>query len=103
MKDFLEDLKAGGCADLNAVMTTLNDARLCREVLTYWRDQGWVEVARSMPLVALRGERFSWDLSLHAFCGEAPAEDETEDPVTPEDPGRSMTENADNDRGADTR
>jgi hypothetical protein len=60
-------------------MTTLNDAGLCRETLDYWREQGWVEVARSMPLVALRGERFSWDLTLRVFCGEAPAEEPPDD------------------------
>ena len=72
-------MKATGSADLNAVMTTLNDARLCREVLAYWRDQGWVEVARSMPLVALRSERFSLDVTLRVFCGEVPAEEPPED------------------------
>jgi len=71
----LRDLKASGSADLNAVMTTLNDARLCRETLAAWKARGWVEVARSMPLVALRGERFSWDLTLRVFCGEARAEE----------------------------
>jgi hypothetical protein len=60
-------------------MTTLNESGLCRETLAHWREQGWVEVARSMPLVALRGERFSWDLTLRVFCGEAPPE------VPPED------------------
>jgi hypothetical protein len=60
-------------------MTTLNDSGLCRETLAYWREQGWVEVARSMPLVALRGEWFSWDLTLRVFCGEAPAEKLPED------------------------
>jgi hypothetical protein len=60
-------------------MTTLNDSGLCRETLAYWREQGWVEVARSMPLVALRGERFSWDLTLRVFCGEAPAEEPPDD------------------------
>jgi hypothetical protein len=79
VEDFLRDLKASGSADLNAVMTTLNDAGLCRETLTYWKDQGWVEVARSMPLVALRGERFSWDMTVRVFCGEAAAEEPPDD------------------------
>ncbi len=79
MQDFLQDLKANGSADLNAVMTTLNDGGLCRETLERWREKGWVDVARSMPLVALRGERFSRDLTLRVFCGEAPEEE----PVSP--------------------
>lgn len=60
-------------------MTTLNDAGLCREALAYWREQEWVEVARSMPLVALRGERFSWDVTLRVFCGEVPGEEPSDD------------------------
>jgi hypothetical protein len=73
-------------------MMTLNDARLCRETLDYWRKQGWVEVARSMPLVALRGERFSWDLTLRDFCGEAPAEEPPEDTTDAAGPGTAARE-----------
>jgi hypothetical protein len=68
--DFLASLKAHGSADLNEVMTTLNDAALCRETLEHWKEKGWVSVARAMPLVALRGEAFSRDLTLRRFCGE---------------------------------
>jgi hypothetical protein len=72
--DFLSELKARGSADLNGVMTTLNDAGLCRETLEHWKERGWVEVARDTPLVALRGAAFSRDLTLRQFCGEpAPA------------------------------
>jgi len=72
VEDFLSELKARGSADLNGVMTTLNDAGLCRETLDHWKEKGWVEVARAMPLVALRGEAFSRDLTLRQFCGEVP-------------------------------
>ena len=85
MEDFLASLKAKGSADLNAVMTTLNEGGLCRETLEHWKEKGWVEVARAMPLVALRGERFSRHLTLREFCGEPPAEEappsETETPA----------------------
>ena len=70
VEDFLLSLKAHGSADLNAVMATLNDAGLCRETLEHWKERGWVSVARAMPLVALRGESFSRDLTLRRFCGE---------------------------------
>lgn len=70
VEDFLAELKAHGSADLNAVMTTLNEGGLCRETLEHWKARGWVEVARAMPLVALRGDRFSRDLTLREFCGE---------------------------------
>jgi hypothetical protein len=86
VEDFLSDLKAHGSADLSAVMTTLNDAGLCRETLEHWTQNQWVVVARSMPLVALRGERFSHDLTLREFCGEAlleaPLEGEAEAPAS---------------------
>lgn len=72
VEDFLASLKARGSADLNGVMATLNDAGLCRETLEHWKARGWVSVARAMPLVALRGEAFSRDLTLRRFCGEAP-------------------------------
>lgn len=78
MNDFLADLKARGSADLNAVMSTLNEGGLCRETLERWKQNGWVDVAPAMPLVALRGARFSRDLTLSEFCGgprpEEPAE-----------------------------
>jgi len=74
VEDFLAALKAHGSADLNGVMATLNDAGLCRETLEHWKEKGWVSVARAMPLVALRGERFSRDLTLRRFCGEPEAE-----------------------------
>jgi hypothetical protein len=67
---FLSELKAHGSADLNAVMTTLNDGALCRETLEHWKENGWVAVARSMPLIAVSGKRFSRDLTLREFCGE---------------------------------
>jgi hypothetical protein len=70
VEDFLSELKAHGSADLNAVMATLNEGGLCRETLEHWKARGWVEIARSMPLVALRGEHFSRDLTLREFCGE---------------------------------
>jgi hypothetical protein len=85
VEDFLACLKAKGSADLNAVMTTLNEGGLCRETLEHWKEKGWVEVAPAMPLVALRGERFSRDVTLREFCGEPPAEEpptsETETPA----------------------
>jgi len=111
VEDFLSELKAHGSADLNAVMTTLNDAELCRETLEHWTGNAWVVVARSMPLVALRGERFSRDLTLREFCGgprsdsssdlssEALAEEERlesemETPASPETEERKDDEHA---------
>lgn len=95
MEDFLASLKARGSADLNAVMTTLNEGGLCRETLEHWKEKGWVEVAREMPLVALRGERFSRYLTLREFCGEAPAEEPT--PSETESPPAAQTEERGND------
>jgi hypothetical protein len=95
VEDFLADLKARGSADLNAVMTTLNESGLCREVLQHWTEEGWVQVARSMPLVALRGERFSRDLTLHEFCGE-PRPEETGEAGEPAPPPQT-TKEEDND------
>jgi hypothetical protein len=87
VEDFLADLKAHGSADLNAVMATLNESGLCRETLEHWKARGWVEVARVMPLVALRGERFSRDLTLREFCGEdRPVEAGEGDTPSPERP-----------------
>lgn len=95
MEDFLASLKAKGSADLNAVMTTLNEGGLCRETLEHWKEKGWVEVARAMPLVALRGERFSRDLTLREFCGEPPAEEPPQSET--ETPAAAQTEERGND------
>ena len=84
VEDFLASLKAHGSADLNGVMATLNDAGLCRETLEHWREKGWVSVARAMPLVALRGEAFSRDLTLRRFCGEPEPEPGAELPAETE-------------------
>jgi hypothetical protein len=81
VNDFLSALKAHGSADLNGVMATLNDAGLCRETLEHWKQKGWVSVARDMPLVALRGEAFSRDLTLRRFCGQEELEPATEIPI----------------------
>jgi hypothetical protein len=69
--DFLKDLRARGSGDLNAVLTTLNESRLCREAVDYWSESGWIVVAPNTPLLALAGPRFHRGLSLRAFCGEA--------------------------------
>jgi len=70
--DFLRGLRAHGAADLNALLSTLNDGGLARESLAYWKDRGWVSVAPDTPLIALAGPRFDPRLSLSQFCGAAP-------------------------------
>jgi len=91
--DFLRDLRAKGAGDLNAVLTTLNEAGLCRETVRYWLEQGWIVISPSSPLSALAGPLFSREISLHQFCGEPaealPVEDlepETEEPGSDEHP-----------------
>ena len=80
VQDFLAALRAHGAADLNAVMTTLNEGGLCRETLEHWKENGWVEVDRATPLVALTGKRFSRDLTLGEFCGLSRPEEPAEEP-----------------------
>lgn len=67
--DFLQELRAHGSADLNAVVTTLNDGSLVRETLGHWVENGWIFVAPNSPLQALAGTRFSRELTLERFCG----------------------------------
>ncbi len=69
--DFLRDLRAHGTADLNAVLTTLNEGGLCREAVDYWTDKGWILLAPSQPTVALAGPEFVPQLTLRVFCGES--------------------------------
>jgi len=73
--DFLRDLRARGAGDLNAVLTTLNEAGLCREAVEHWTGRGWIELAPNAPTVALTGPRFVSYLTLRMFCGEAVEED----------------------------
>jgi hypothetical protein len=68
--DFLRDLRARGTGDLNAVMTTLNEGGLCREVVRHWTANGWIVVAPNTPLLALTGPGFDRGLTLRDFCGE---------------------------------
>jgi len=67
--DFLQDLRARGCADLNAVLSTLNDGSLVREALCYWVENRWIAIAPNSRLHALAGPAFSRGLSLRQFCG----------------------------------
>jgi hypothetical protein len=67
--DFLQDLRARGSADLNAVLSTLNDGSLVREALSHWVDQGWIVIAPNSRLHALAGPAFTRALSLKQFCG----------------------------------
>ena len=67
---FGRDLRARGSADLNAVLTTLNEGGLCRQAVRYWTQSGWIVVAPSTPLVALAGPAFDRGLTLSDFCGE---------------------------------
>jgi hypothetical protein len=68
--EFLRDLRARGSGDLNAVLTTLNEGGLCREVVRHWTRNGWIVVAPNTPLLALTGPAFDRDLTLSDFCGE---------------------------------
>jgi hypothetical protein len=70
--DFLQDLRAHGSADLNAVLTTLNDGSLVRETLGHWVGNGWIVIAPNTPLQALAGPGFSRGLTLERFCGAVP-------------------------------
>jgi hypothetical protein len=82
--DFLQDLRARGSADLNAVLTTLNDGSLVRETLGHWIENRWIVVAPSSPLQALAGPGFKRDLTLAQFCGGGPAEEAGRDAAAPE-------------------
>lgn len=68
--DFLRDLRARGAGDLNAVLTTLNEGGLCREVVRHWTESGWIVVAPNTPLLALTGPAFGPELTLSDFCSE---------------------------------
>ncbi len=78
--DFLRDLRARGTADLNAVLTTLNEGGLCREVVRRWTECGWIVVAPNTPLLALTGPAFGPELTLSDFCSEIEI---LEEPVAP--------------------
>ena len=78
--EFLRELRARGCGDLNAVLTTLNESGLCRTAVRHWTDRGWIVAAPNTPLLALKGPGFDRELSLRDFCGET-AEEEYEDAV----------------------
>jgi hypothetical protein len=83
--DFLRDLRARGTGDLNAVLTTLNEGGLCREVVRHWTRNGWIVIAPNTPLLALTGPAFDRALTLEEFCGEAEIlEDPLEEPATEE-------------------
>jgi hypothetical protein len=90
--DFLRDLRARGAADLNGVMSTLNDGSLCREAQEYWIGQGWVVVSPSTPLHALAGPRFSRELSLRRFCGMPEEADEAIPAAPPEEAEESESD-----------
>ena len=72
MDAFLKELKAKRAADLNAVLVTLNDGRLCRLALLHWVSSGWVVVAPHSPLTALPGPAFHAGIGLKEFCGIDP-------------------------------
>jgi hypothetical protein len=87
--DFLQDLRARGSADLNAVLSTLNDGALVREALGHWVGNGWIAVAPHSPLLALAGPAFTRELTLAQFCGQgAPQASEGEDTVPEEEARR---------------
>ena len=88
--DFLRDLRARGTADLNAVLTTLNEGGLCREAVRHWKDNGWIVVAPNTPLLALTGPAFEPALTLSEFCGEIEILEE----AVPEGPGFPTGEGA---------
>ena len=77
-------------------MATLNEGSLCREALTYWLEKGWIVVAPHSPLLALRGDAFSRDLTLREFCGEQPSAQSGEAPPEPKDSGGRRSEKNDN-------
>ena len=68
--DFLRDLRARGTGDLNAVLTTLNEGGLCREVVRQWTGNGWIVVAPNTPMLALTGPAFDRAMTLEDFCGD---------------------------------
>ncbi len=74
--DFLRELRARGSADLNAVLSTLNDGALVREALSHWVGNGWIVIAPNSRLHALAGPAFSRGISLPEFCGAPPGEDD---------------------------
>jgi hypothetical protein len=69
--EFLRELCARGCGDLNAVLTTLNEGGLCRTIVQYWSDRGWIVMAPNTPLLALTGPGFDRTVGLRRFCGES--------------------------------
>jgi hypothetical protein len=85
--DFLQDLRARGTGDLNAVMTTLNEGGLCRQALRHWTENGWIVLAPSTPTLALTGPAFVRNLTLRNFCGE-PEDAGAEIEIEPEAPAR---------------
>ncbi len=68
--EFLRDLRARGTGDLHAVLTTLNEGALCREVVQRWTEYGWIVLAPNTPLLALAGPAFEAELTLSDFCSE---------------------------------
>ena len=91
--DFLRDLRAKGAADLNAVLVTLNEGKLCAEALGFWLDREWIAVAPSSPLTALVGPRFSRQLTLRQFCGEEEPQTEA---TGPEPSGKEASDDDEN-------
>ena len=83
--DFFRDLQARGSADLNAVLTTLNEGGLCREAVARWVGAGWIAVAPNSPLVALAGPALSRDVTLSRFCGIDPPPEEASESAPADD------------------
>jgi hypothetical protein len=85
--DFLRDLRAKGTGDLNAVLTTLNEGGLCREVVRHWTRSGWIVVAPNTPLLALAGPAFDRAMTLEEFCGGIEALEEPLEGAATEEAG----------------
>jgi hypothetical protein len=99
--DFLRDLKAKGTGDLNAVLSTLNEAGLCREALDHWVGNGWIVPAPNSPTVALAGPAFRRELTLRGFCGEeVEPQEETPPPAAA---GEAATRNREEEAHRDGR
>jgi hypothetical protein len=81
--DFLRELRAHGKGDLNAVLTTLNEGGLCREVVDRWTEAGWIVLAPNQPTIALAGPGFVAGIGLRAFCGETAADEDGGAPSGP--------------------
>jgi hypothetical protein len=91
VEDFLRELRAHGKGDLNAVLTTLNEGGLCREVVERWTGKGWIVLAPDQPTLALAGPEFAPQLGLRRFCGEMADADDGDLPEA-EDAGKGEFE-----------